>query len=71
MLKRLRSALYFNELQAQTVGFLTCFNVLALLTREGDSPWWLWLIALGFYPFFALLGNFLLNEPPYLTTREK
>lgn len=67
MLKRIRAALRTNEPQMLSVVGLTALNGIALLKRTGDTPIWLIVGALAFWPLLAFVANLVSpipSDPP-------
>ena len=60
-MRSLKQALKFNETQFGTVFILTALNLAACLSSIRINPWWVWVIALLFWPVFAVIGNLVLG----------
>lgn len=59
LVKRLRAACRTNEVQVTTVIALTALNGVALLQRTQETPGWLTVTALLFWPVFAFVANLI------------
>jgi len=57
IINRLRAAVRTNTPQASAMWLLTAMNLLACSMREGESPWWLWLVCFLFWPISVFIHN--------------
>jgi len=57
LVRRLRAACRTNEPQATVVIGLTVLNGIALSQRTSETPGWLVIAALLFWPVFAFVAN--------------
>lgn len=61
-MKRLKAAFRWNRIQRETALYLTGLTGFAALGNP-DLPLWGWLVALGIWPGFVMLGNVILGSP--------
>jgi len=59
IVRRLRAACRTNEPQATTVIALTAMSGIALLQRTSETPGWLGIAVLLFWPVFAFAVNII------------
>ena len=60
-MRRLLSALRFNDVQFLSVCVFTLGNLVAC--ASSDAPPWLWIVSWLFWPVMAVVANLILGPP--------